>query len=271
MDSVGNTKVCYICLEEKSVSAFFRNARSAYGCTSRCKKCDSEYQKKYRATKSRKVPEGVTHKICRSCHKELSVSDFSLHKDCKWGLNPWCKKCAVDRVQKANQVRHRAYLTYQANYRKTHLKERQRYLKKYGTDHPEFALACRIRSGLRKGIAKADGRKGLRTSVYLGVTFSECLDYLKVLFWPGMNVNNMGRGGWDIDHIIPLSLFDLGDFEQQKLAFHYTNLQPLWHYDNTIAKSDRLDWSPFESAYELPDRIKREVKTYWKVVFNVYG
>ena len=35
-----------------------------------------------------------------------------------------------------------------------------------------------------------------------------------------------------IDHIRALVLFDLTDPEQRRIAFHYTNLQPLWALDN---------------------------------------
>lgn len=41
-------------------------------------------------------------------------------------------------------------------------------------------------------------------------------------------------GQWHVDHIIPCDSFDLFDVEQQKICFHYTNLQPLWAKDNLI-------------------------------------
>ena len=44
-----------------------------------------------------------------------------------------------------------------------------------------------------------------------------------------------------IDHIIPCSSFDLSDPKQQKICFHYTNLQPLWAVDN-LKKGARLDY-----------------------------
>ena len=39
-------------------------------------------------------------------------------------------------------------------------------------------------------------------------------------------------GGNIIDHIRALVFFDLTDLEQRRIAFHYTNLQPLWALDN---------------------------------------
>ena len=42
-------------------------------------------------------------------------------------------------------------------------------------------------------------------------------------------------------HIKPLCAFDLTDPEQQAVAFHYSNLQPLWALDN-MRKGGR--WQP---------------------------
>ena len=55
-----------------------------------------------------------------------------------------------------------------------------------------------------------------------------------------MSWDNYGRTGWHIDHIIPLSKFDLTDREQFLKACHYTNLQPLWAKDNLI-KGNKFD------------------------------
>lgn len=55
-----------------------------------------------------------------------------------------------------------------------------------------------------------------------------------------MSWSNYGK--WHIDHIIPCAAFDLSDEFEQRACFHYSNLQPLWAYDN-IGKSDKYDES----------------------------
>lgn len=54
-----------------------------------------------------------------------------------------------------------------------------------------------------------------------------------------MNWDNHGRRGWHLDHIIPISSFDLSNREEFLKAVHYTNIQPLWAIDN-LRKSNKI-------------------------------
>ncbi len=65
---------------------------------------------------------------------------------------------------------------------------------------------------------------------YLGCTIGELVKYLESKFEDDMGWHNYGR--WHIDHIKPISKFNLVNTEQKKKACHYTNLQPLWAEDN---------------------------------------
>lgn len=93
-----------------------------------------------------------------------------------------------------------------------------------------FKLSTRVRSAVSAALSR--GRKSKGTELYLGCSFTELRVHLERQFAPGMTWDNYGVRGWHIDHIRPLNSFDLSDSAQQAMAFHYTNLQPLWAKDN---------------------------------------
>ena len=45
-------------------------------------------------------------------------------------------------------------------------------------------------------------------------------------------------GKWHVDHIVPISKFNLKNPEERNKCFHYTNLQPLWAKENMM-KGDK--------------------------------
>lgn len=93
-----------------------------------------------------------------------------------------------------------------------------------------FKLAHNLRSRMGKAIKR--GLKPGSAVKDLGCTIEELKLWLESKWLPGMTWENNTRDGWHVDHIIPLSLFDLTDPEQFKKAAHYTNLQPLWCANN---------------------------------------
>ena len=80
--------------------------------------------------------------------------------------------------------------------------------------------------------------KSIRTANLIGCTIDYLWAYLENKFTRGMTRENYGR--WHIDHIVPCASFDLTDPEEQKICFHYTNLQPLWAIDN-IRKGKKIN------------------------------
>jgi hypothetical protein len=76
----------------------------------------------------------------------------------------------------------------------------------------------------------------------LGCTVPELKLHLELKFQPGMSWDNWGNGPdkWNLDHIKPLSSFDLINREQFLKACHWTNLQPLWWIDN-VKKGDKFE------------------------------
>lgn len=112
------------------------------------------------------------------------------------------------------------------------------YLRERRVTDPDFRLICRLRS--RQCQVLKGNSKSAPTMTQLGCTPAEANAYIALKFTAGMSWDNYGE--WEYDHIVPLASFDLTDPKQQDIAFHYTNLQPLWKADNRT-KSAKLDWN----------------------------
>ena len=57
----------------------------------------------------------------------------------------------------------------------------------------------------------------------------------------GMNWNNYGKNGWEIDHIKPISSFNFKSYEDKSFrkCWELVNLQPLWASENRF-KSNKI-------------------------------
>lgn len=70
------------------------------------------------------------------------------------------------------------------------------------------------------------------TAAMVGCSYEDLVKHLESKFLPGMTWENRGRGGWHIDHKIPLA--SASTAEELEALCHYTNLQPLWALDNYV-------------------------------------
>ena len=118
-------------------------------------------------------------------------------------------------------------------------KSNERYKERYRTD-PQFKIAVALRKRVvlalkTRGISKSRSMREL-----LGCSVQDLRAHLEKQFRPGMNWENHGE--WHIDHIRPCAAFDLTLVAEQKVCFHYLNLQPLWAEEN-MKKSAKLEFS----------------------------
>ena len=114
----------------------------------------------------------------------------------------------------------------QREYDRLHRGAKNQYWKRKQQEDSNIKIATNLRYRVHKAIL----RRSDSAQELLGCVVAKAIEYLESLFELGMSWETYGS--WHIDHIKPLSLFDLSDPEQQRECFHYTNLQPLWAEDN---------------------------------------
>lgn len=168
-------------------------------------------------------------KQCSKCQKHKEATDFHKNGCTPDGLNHICKLCRKNYAKYWYQARYikksqipNLTQDKQLYYREYHRKRRQ-------TDI-NYKLLYNLRIRLRSAL-KQNAKTGT-TLQFLGCSIDKFKTHLESKFQPGMTWENYGYKGWHLDHIRPLSSFDLTDTEQLRHAAHYTNIQPLWAIDN---------------------------------------
>ena len=104
--------------------------------------------------------------------------------------------------------------------------------------NPQHRLRLTLRKRLNRAI-EGIGKVGSAVAL-LGCSIEDAVKHLESQFQPGMTWANHNKTGWHIDHIVPMSAFDLTDPEQVARACHYTNLRPLWAFDN-LSKGNKRE------------------------------
>ncbi len=123
---------------------------------------------------------------------------------------------------------------------------------RYHTDI-QFRLRSNFSTSLGTALRKQNIKKTKSTLKYLPHTVPEYKTRLESTFEPWMNWKNHGNEyikgfrTWHIDHIIPLSAFDLRKDEEIAKAFALENLQALESHENMSKKNKMPDeWETYK-------------------------
>lgn len=180
---------------------------------------------------------------CTCCQRTLETSAFHKRADRAKTTRSQCKECI--RAEKAeyskkryaakrDQILARVKAAYDpvkaARYGQLNRQKHAEKLRvRYHTDL-NFRLRCLLRGRLHGALRR--GRKSSNTMDLLGCSIERFRTHLEQQFTGDMTWERLRVGDIHIDHIKPCVAFDLSDPEQQRICFHYTNLQPLWAIDN---------------------------------------
>lgn len=186
--------------------------------------------------------------VCRSCLLALPLDRFEHNRrKCKRCVSAYKLQWAHEHGKPPSKEKKYAY---DKKYRETHKdylaqkkkeyrnnnreKEKARVRWRFNND-PNFRMTIALRNRFRRVMERIKcnnyDNATATSQKLLGCSVEEFVHYMESQFSQGMTWHNYGTL-WHVDHIKPCVAFDLTDYGQQKICFHYTNLRPLLAIDN---------------------------------------
>jgi hypothetical protein len=114
---------------------------------------------------------------------------------------------------------------------------RRQYERNKRASNIQYVLRNRLRVNARRLFA--GDLKAFRTEDILGCTFSDAKSHIESLFKDGMCWERFNE--IHLDHIRPLSEFDLTVHKERMVAGNIANIQPLWIKDNLQKGAKRYE------------------------------
>jgi hypothetical protein len=239
--NIYNKKFCYHCNNEqgcwKDISEFGVDNSKPNGLKSQCKDCcklqvhnwyneNVEHVKNYNENYSSKnkdkikIQQQVWYQNTKPIRQKISSDYYHANKEER-------KQYQKDRFKEEhNLVKRRALQKLYNNIRyKNDISYRFRTM-----------FSSRVNQILNRNNSS---KMGESISDYLPYTMKDLIEHLESKFLPGMTLENHGIFGWHIDHIKPITLFNITSMDCQDFqeCWALSNLQPLWWQDN-LAKGD---------------------------------
>ena len=259
--NVGDTKqICSRCGLEKERTDFIRNRNI-------CKSCiNTSRRLQYRDYNTENIPD----KSCTNCNIIKPISDFIRRRHL-------CKDCnnIIRRTKYKDNEEYRKKLIQTATiFKQNKILERQRDKEeRIGVNNKECRICKEIKSvdSFRHNRMKCKDcirdlpfdklkrviryriwnslkqNKDHNTIFYLGCDSNTYFKWI-LSYDESYTIENRGRE-WHIDHVIPLSRFDLNNENEQLVAFNWRNTMPLSVKEN-LSKNNRIIKPQIEQHYQ---------------------
>lgn len=215
------TKTCIACKRNLLIEMF--NKRTDTGkYRNQCNDCRNQYIKQYKherqnETRQKRCTVVIDNqKQCRICKETKPLDEFPKRKT-NHGYRHECKTCKQQELNKY----------YQDTYNEV---RRQRM-----RDDVKRRLIRAQRNYIYKCLTK-EMKKGKKSFDYVHCSIEQLKKWLEFQFTDDMSWDNYGTL-WTVDHVLPLSQFDLQDEKQRNIAFDWKNLQPS---KVNFSKSDKV-------------------------------
>ena len=249
-------KVCKKCKVEKELTEFNKAKQNKCGYLGKCRPCAKESAKDYYKKNKEKIDKRVKEYYKNNKEKikqyqqdnkerrnEQGKKNRKLYTDKQKENVASCRKEYYkknrDKILKSNKQ----YVEKNKEHvkilnKKNRDKNRENYNKYYRERRKKdflFKLQMNLRTLTGSAFRNKGYSKNTKTQSILGIDWITIKKHIEIQFTKGMNWSNYGK--WHIDHIIPLISANTEE-EIIKLCY-YTNLQPLWAFDN-IKKGGKI-------------------------------
>ena len=252
-------KCCSRCGETKEFDKFIKNRNI-------CKTCDNARKtNKYKAV----VIDNSINQKCTDCNENKPIGDFIRTRTI-------CKACnnknRRNRYQK-NEEHRLKLIAVASEFKHAKVIERRKIkLQTIGENNKKCSCCSEFKSmdnfrhnRLKCKICERDEplakfKRNIRSRIYIAlksckeyhtIKYLGCSspEYLQWLLHNGKNYSLENQGKvWHIDHVIPLSRFDLEDKQQQFIAFNWRNTMPLAAQEN-LSKNKKIIIPQIEQHY----------------------
>jgi hypothetical protein len=244
-------KRCYsFCGLIKHLDEFGKNKGRPDGYQNECKICRCEKQIEY--AKNHKNEKRIYDKERRRKAREEETDEDKEKRKAKQRIYYDENREIILQNDRKYRQKNKGKITeedrqrkneYNKQYSANHKKEIRAQRKKRWKENPQLKIASNLRRRLREVLK---GKRKVGSAIKdIGCSKEELIQYFESQFYSHPQTNEMmswenyGKYGWHIDHIIPLSSFDLEDREEFLKVCRYTNLQPLWAEEN-LRKGDLI-------------------------------
>ena len=161
-------------------------------------------------------------KQCSKCGVVKSTVEFYARSASNDGLQPCCKPCKKFDNEQYRQLNKSKFAEYQKSRRQSDI---------------QFKLIGNLRSRLNQCIKQ----KSQTTKDLIGIPFPMFMNWIEFQLPAGYLIGDLGKK-LHIDHVIPLTAYNLNDETHLQQAMSWVNLQPLEASKNQSKSNSINPW-----------------------------
>lgn len=224
------TKCCSRCNQIKEFDKFIKKRNI-------CKKCSNEWAKKARDERYEQSLIKNSEKICKVCNKSKLISELIKNRYL-------CKECNNEKYRDKykNDEEYRLKICLKDKNKNKNVKNEAQKRRYHNNPNYRFIRVQRSR------ISIALKNKDKNSIEYLGCSSEQYFNWLQYNLNNSFTIDNYGKE-WHIDHVIPISNFNIMDEKEQSIAFNWRNTMPL-SVKNNLQKGVKISALQIEQHYE---------------------